>query len=375
MEDKRVAVDRQRLSMLLRVYSLLVLMYDVMALFFLVVTAGMEAFYHLFFPPHQKSVAGEIVLIAGAGRGLGRELAIQFSMLGATVVCWDIRPDSNEETAIKADSLGYGVGKAYAYTCDITDREQASTGTGVMKTAERMKREVGAVTVVVNCCNLPSPRVLTERPVPEVRKTMDVGVLSHLWTERVEDIRKHRSGNNRPATTHREYGQSRLHYHTKRNSCHRPHSLLQILQTFLPSMQEKKHGHIVMLTSVAGLTGIRDLVPLSAAQFAVQGLAESLNEELRSYKPSGDVRLTLVHIYPFIVNKEMAAYAQLRIPSYFGTIDPTTVARKIIDAMRRDYVEVSIPSYLLYIGKVVSLLPRKAIYAMRELLDTGVDFG
>ncbi|XP_069670593.1 epidermal retinol dehydrogenase 2-like [Periplaneta americana] len=309
--------------MLLRVYSLLVLMYDVMALFFLVVTAGMEAFYHLFFPPHQKSVAGEIVLIAGAGRGLGRELAIQFSMLGATVVCWDIRADSNEETAIKADSLGYGVGKAYAYTCDITDREQ------VMKTAERMKREVGAVTVVVNCCNLPSPRVLTERPVPEVRKTMDVGVLSHLW----------------------------------------------ILQTFLPSMQEKKHGHIVMLTSVAGLTGIRDLVPLSAAQFAVQGLAESLNEELRSYKPSGDVRLTLVHIYPFIVNKEMAAYAQLRIPSYFGTIDPTTVARKIIDAMRRDYVEVSIPSYLLYIGKVVSLLPRKAIYAMRELLDTGVDFG
>jgi short-subunit dehydrogenase len=77
-------------------------------------------------------------------------------------------------------------------------------------------------------------------------------------------------------------------------------------------MQEKKHGHIVMLTSVAGLTGISDLLPLSASQFAVQGLAESLTEELRNYKPSGDVKLTLVHIYPFIVEREMSTHIQLR---------------------------------------------------------------
>lgn len=80
----------------------------------------------------------------------------------------------------------------------------------------------------------------------------------------------------------------------------------------MPSMQRRKHGHIVMLTSVAGLTGIKNLVPLSTAQFAVQGLAESLIEELRNYKPSADVKLTLVHIYPFIVDKEMSTNIQLR---------------------------------------------------------------
>jgi NAD(P)-dependent dehydrogenase (short-subunit alcohol dehydrogenase family) len=47
-------------------------------------------------------------------------------MLGATVICWDIRGDSNEDTAMAADSLGFGVGKAYAYTCDITNRDQVS---------------------------------------------------------------------------------------------------------------------------------------------------------------------------------------------------------------------------------------------------------
>jgi hypothetical protein len=45
-------------------------------------------------------------------------------MLGATVICLDIHSDNNEETAVVADLLGYGIGKAYAYTCDITNREQ-----------------------------------------------------------------------------------------------------------------------------------------------------------------------------------------------------------------------------------------------------------
>lgn len=298
-------------------------MYDVFCLIFMVLKAATQAFYHVFFPPRLKSVAGEIVLIAGAGRGVGRELAIQFSKLGATVICWDIQSDINEETAMSANLLGYDVGKAYAYTCDITNRDQ------VIKVADRIIKEVGSVTVVINCCNLPSPRVLTESPAADVRKTLGVGVMSHFW----------------------------------------------ILEAFLPSMQRRKHGHIVMLTSVAGLTGIKNLVPLSTAQFAVQGLAESLIEELRNYKPSADVKLTLVHIYPFIVDKEMSTNIQLRIPSYFGTIEPAAAARQIIRAMRQDYMEVSIPCYLLYVGRVVSLLPRKAIVAMRELLDTGVDFG
>lgn len=47
-------------------------------------------------------------------------------MLGATVICWDTRGDSNEETAVAANSLGFGAGKAYAYTCDITNRDQVS---------------------------------------------------------------------------------------------------------------------------------------------------------------------------------------------------------------------------------------------------------
>lgn len=45
----------------------------------------------------------------------------------------------------------------------------------------------------------------------------------------------------------------------------------QILQAFLPSMIEKNHGHIVALSSLAGLGGLPNLVPYCASKFAVRG--------------------------------------------------------------------------------------------------------
>lgn len=60
------------------------------------------------------------------------------------------------------------------------------------------------------------------------------------------------------------------------------------------------------LSSVAGLSGItggKGNVPLSAAQFAVQGLAESLHTELRH--SNSNIIITLVHVYPFIVRAEL----------------------------------------------------------------------
>lgn len=39
-----------------------------------------------------------------------------------------------------------------------------------------------------------------------------------------------------------------------------------------------------------------------------------------------------------------------RIPSYFGTIVASEAAKKILDGIRRNYTEFSVPGYLLYIG-------------------------
>jgi hypothetical protein len=49
--------------MLLQVYSFLVLIYDIFCLIVMVIKAGTEAIFQVFFPPCQKSVAGEVVLV------------------------------------------------------------------------------------------------------------------------------------------------------------------------------------------------------------------------------------------------------------------------------------------------------------------------
>lgn len=54
-----------------------------------------------------------------------------------------------------------------------------------------------------------------------------------------------------------------------------------MLQAFLPTMMERNKGHIVALSSMAGLLGLRNLVPYCGSKFAVRGIMEALHEELR----------------------------------------------------------------------------------------------
>lgn len=59
-----------------------------------------------------KSVKDEITLISGTGHGIGRELALQYSALGATIVCVDINKDNNDDTVNEIKSRG---GRAHGF--------------------------------------------------------------------------------------------------------------------------------------------------------------------------------------------------------------------------------------------------------------------
>lgn len=61
----------------------------------------------------ERDVANDIILITGTGHGIGKELSLQYSALGATIVCWDINEELNQETVKLIKSRG---GKAHGYT-------------------------------------------------------------------------------------------------------------------------------------------------------------------------------------------------------------------------------------------------------------------
>lgn len=137
-------------------------------------------------------------------------------------------------------------------------------------------------------------------------------------------------------------------------------------------MKANCKGHIIFLKSVAALNGNCHQSALSA-QFAVQGLYEAIVEELRVGKLDSIIKTTLVHIYPFIVNEIRPNDHRLRVPGFFGAIHADKAAAAIIDGIRKNKTEISVPKYYLFISQVLKLYPRRVTLLLRDLLDTGIE--
>lgn len=94
-------------------YNILSLVLEVVLLIMRMWFEVAVSVYKKIVPPTPEPVNGEIVLITGTGHGIGRELALQYAALGATVVGWDLNQQTNEDT-IKQIAKNGGP-KAYAY--------------------------------------------------------------------------------------------------------------------------------------------------------------------------------------------------------------------------------------------------------------------
>ena len=63
---------------------------DFLLLLLIIIYSYLESLVKVFIPRKRKSVAGEIVLITGAGHGIGRQTAYEFAKRKSRLVLWDI---------------------------------------------------------------------------------------------------------------------------------------------------------------------------------------------------------------------------------------------------------------------------------------------
>uniref|UniRef100_A0A6I8N788 Estradiol 17-beta-dehydrogenase 11 n=1 Tax=Ornithorhynchus anatinus TaxID=9258 RepID=A0A6I8N788_ORNAN len=251
----------------------------------LLLFSTLESFIKLFIPKKRKSVKGETVLITGAGHGIGRLTALEFAKLKSQLVLWDINKHSIEETATECKQLGAVV---HSYVVDCSNRDV------IYSSAQKVKAEVGDVSILVNNAGVVYTSDLFATQDPQIQKTFEVNVLAHFWTTKA----------------------------------------------FLPAMMKKNHGHIVTVASAAGHTTVPFLLAYCSSKFAAVGFHKALTLEIAALGKNG---IKTSCLCPNFINTGFIKNPSTRIGP---TLEPEQVVEQLMKGILTNQKMIFVPSYI-----------------------------
>ncbi|MFD8500392.1 SDR family NAD(P)-dependent oxidoreductase [Amycolatopsis sp. NPDC059657] len=169
-------------------------------------------------------------LITGISRGFGRLIAEHALANGDRVIGTARRP--LDELVAEHD------GRLVVLPLDVTDRA------AVFATVEKAVEAFGRIDVVVNNAGHGLAGTVEEVSEADARALLDTNFFGALW----------------------------------------------VTQAVLPQLREQGRGHIIQMSSVSGLMGVPTLGLYSASKFALEGLSDSLGQELAPF----GIHVTLV---------------------------------------------------------------------------------
>ena len=111
-------------------------------------------------------VNGKVVVVTGAGAGMGRELTLELVRRGARVAAIDLRSEGLVETKDLAEALG---GTVATFTVDVTD------AAAVAGLPSQIEAKLGSVDALVNNAGIIQPFVnINDLTVEQAAKVMNV---------------------------------------------------------------------------------------------------------------------------------------------------------------------------------------------------------
>ncbi|MBL8608020.1 MAG: SDR family NAD(P)-dependent oxidoreductase [Myxococcales bacterium] len=167
---------------------------------------------------------GKVVVITGAGSGIGRATALAFSAAGARVHATDV-----DEEGLR--SLAAERGAVATRRVDVSKRDEVEALAAHVEEAE------GRVDVVVNNAGVGLAGGLLQTTTEDWEWIVSI----NMW------------------------------------------GVIHGCRAFAPKMAERKRGHIVNVSSVLGYYGAPSTVAYSTTKFAVFGLSEALRAELADH--------------------------------------------------------------------------------------------
>ena len=97
---------------------------------------------------NQRVLSNRVALVTGAGRGIGRAVALEFARQGAAVAVTARSTPELDETVSLIQQAG---GAAIAVTADVTDSE------AVQRVVEVTERDLGPISILVNNAGIAGP--------------------------------------------------------------------------------------------------------------------------------------------------------------------------------------------------------------------------
>lgn len=167
-------------------------------------------------------------LITGAGKGIGKAIAIALAKEGVNVILVSRTQLDVEQLAVKIENFGV---KSLALTADVADINSVNSA------VEKALTEFKTIDILINNAGIASFGNFLELEPAEWEKIIQVNLMGTYYTTRA----------------------------------------------VLPNMIERQTGDIINISSTAGLNGNALTSAYSASKFAVLGLTDSLMQELRKH--------------------------------------------------------------------------------------------
>jgi citronellol/citronellal dehydrogenase len=195
-----------------------------------------------------KPLLDQVVVVTGASRGIGRQIALDFAAAGADIVVTARTsehapariPGTIEGTAREVEELGR---RALPIICDVTREDQ------IQSMAEQTLKEFGRCDILVNNAGISSPAPFHETPLKRWDLVMNVNLRGPVMC----------------------------------------------MQAFLPHMIERKAGRIINVSSILAEAMLPGMVSYSVSKVALEKLTWYAGEELKGYGiPVNALRIELM---------------------------------------------------------------------------------
>jgi NAD(P)-dependent dehydrogenase (short-subunit alcohol dehydrogenase family) len=194
----------------------------------------------------QLSLEGQIALVTGSSRGIGRGIALALAEAGSDVVVNYKSDDASaKETAKRIQIIGR---KAVAIQADVTDYVQ------VQAMVRQSIEELGGIDILVNNAGIASSgKFVADTEVDELHKLINTHVFGAF----------------------------------------------HCTQAVLPNMRKQRRGNIILISSTATTTFNAGSAPYTMAKMAMEALVKTLAKEERVFGIRANV------IAPSLANTDM----------------------------------------------------------------------